>query len=132
MAQKKVVLTTYIDDLTGDELTEDQVHTVSFGWSGTQYEIDLSKAGADKLEKFIKPYVEAGRRVGATRGRPRGSSSSSSRANTGSGRGKEELQTIREWAVKNGYEVSPRGRIKAEILEAFDAAHASKPAFSSA
>lgn len=132
MAQKKVVLTTYIDDLTGDELAEDQVHTVSFGWSGTQYEIDLSKAGAEKLEKLIKPYVDAGRRVGSTRGRPRGGSASSSRPNTGSGRSKEELQAIRDWAVKNGHEVSPRGRIKADVLEAFDAAHESKPAFSSA
>ncbi|MGR6584944.1 Lsr2 family DNA-binding protein [Rhodococcus qingshengii] len=43
--------------------------------------------------------------------------------NTGSGLSKEQLQAVRDWAVKNGYDVAPRGRVKAEILDAFDAAH---------
>ncbi|WP_257792497.1 Lsr2 family protein [Rhodococcus oxybenzonivorans] len=30
---------------------------------------------------------------------------------------------VREWAATSGYEVSSRGRIPAEIQEAFDAAH---------
>ncbi|WP_458864192.1 Lsr2 family DNA-binding protein [Mycobacteroides abscessus] len=33
------------------------------------------------------------------------------------------MAAIRQWARKNGYEVSDRGRIKAEVVEAFEAAH---------
>ncbi|MDV8070853.1 histone-like nucleoid-structuring protein Lsr2 [Rhodococcus sp. IEGM 1366] len=40
-----------------------------------------------------------------------------------SGRSAEQLKAIREWAGKNGFDVSPRGRIKADVIDAFDAAH---------
>lgn len=30
---------------------------------------------------------------------------------------------MRDWAVKNGFDVAPRERVKAEILDAFNAAH---------
>ncbi|MGM5068736.1 Lsr2 family DNA-binding protein [Rhodococcus qingshengii] len=33
------------------------------------------------------------------------------------------MKAIREWAGKNGFDVSPRGRIKADVIDAFDAAH---------
>ena len=126
MAQKKTVITTIIDDMTGDEIPEDQAELVSFGWNGTLYELDLSKLGAAKIEKFLTPYVEAARKVSSTRGRPKGSGSTgSTRAPSGSGRSSEELQSIRDWATKNGHTVSPRGRIAAPILEAYDKAHAS-------
>jgi hypothetical protein len=32
---------------------------------------------------------------------------------------REQNQAIREWAVKNGYELSGRGRIPATVIEAF-------------
>jgi hypothetical protein len=38
-------------------------------------------------------------------------------------RGKDELAEIRAWAKKNGHEVSERGRIKQDVLDAYDAAH---------
>ncbi|MDF3316404.1 histone-like nucleoid-structuring protein Lsr2 [Rhodococcus sp. C3V] len=38
-------------------------------------------------------------------------------------RSPEQLQAIRDWANSNGYVVSGQGRIKNEIVEAFDAAH---------
>lgn len=127
MAKKTqtIVQVEYIDDLTGHKLTEDEVHTVKFGWNGTSYEIDVNKAGADKLEKVLKPYVDAGRRVSGGRGRPKGSPTGT-RASSGSGRGPEELANIREWLRKKGHEVSDRGRIKAELVELYDAAHPSK------
>jgi hypothetical protein len=34
---------------------------------------------------------------------------------------REQNQAIREWAVKNGFEVSERGRIPASVVEAFHA-----------
>ncbi|WP_332328463.1 Lsr2 family DNA-binding protein [Rhodococcus sp. YL-1] len=39
------------------------------------------------------------------------------------GRSVEQLKAIRDWAGKNGFDVSPRGRIKADVVDAFDAAH---------
>lgn len=36
---------------------------------------------------------------------------------------KEELAAIRDWARRHGYEVADRGRIRSEVVEAFDAAH---------
>lgn len=120
MAQKRIVTVEYVDDITGDALTEAQVNTVRFGFSGTEYEIDLSKKNADALEKALKPYVEAARRVSGRRGRPK---APTARTNSGSGRSAAQLQAIREWAGKNGYEVAPRGRIAAEVLQAFDAEH---------
>lgn len=38
-----------------------------------------------------------------------------------SGKSPAELAAIREWANANGYEVAERGRIKAEIVAAYDA-----------
>ncbi|EUA49714.1 protein lsr2 [Mycobacteroides abscessus subsp. bolletii 1513] len=53
----------------------------------------------------------------------------SSRAgSSGSGRGRasidrEQSAAIREWARKNGHNVSSRGRIPAEVVDAFNAAN---------
>ncbi|BBX83724.1 histone-like nucleoid-structuring protein Lsr2 [Mycolicibacterium aubagnense] len=71
-----------------------------------------------KLDKALKPYVEAATKVGGRRGRRAAKSASTSGATP-----KEQLTAIREWARDEGYEVSDRGRIKAEIVEAFEAAH---------
>ncbi|WP_446430711.1 Lsr2 family DNA-binding protein [Rhodococcus qingshengii] len=40
----------------------------------------------------------------------------------GSGSSKEQFQAVRGWAITNGYDVAPRGRVKAEILDLFDIA----------
>ena len=37
--------------------------------------------------------------------------------------GAEDVGAIREWARENGYEVAERGRIPAEIKDAYHAAH---------
>ena len=36
---------------------------------------------------------------------------------------RDELQNIRAWARANGHPVSDRGRIKADIIDAYHAAH---------
>jgi len=36
---------------------------------------------------------------------------------------RKQLAAIRDWAHSNGYDVSDRGWIKAEVVEAFEAAH---------
>lgn len=47
------------DDLDGS----DDAETISFGFGGVVYEIDLGQKNRAKLEKALAPFIEAGRRV---------------------------------------------------------------------
>ncbi|THJ65146.1 Lsr2 family protein [Arthrobacter echini] len=107
MAQKvKIIL---IDDLDEGEADE----TVRFGLDGVQYEIDLSQQHASELREALSEYVNAARR--STQGKQQRSSAPSSSRN-------QEAAQIREWAKENGYNVSSRGRVNSEIVEAYRAA----------
>jgi Lsr2 len=84
------VITHVLDDLDRSNVAE----TVSFGYRGTNYEIDLGRKNASAFDKMMKPYVDAVRKsplrvagVAASNGR-RGSSAHSA----------NELATIRKWA----------------------------------
>lgn len=111
MAQR--VKTFYVSDLSGEELGDD-VQTIKFGWLGVDYEIDLSQEEADEFANVIDKYVSAGRRVGGRRQAPSPASSGPSRGN---------LAAIRDWARENGYNVSSRGRIAQEVVDAYEAAN---------
>jgi hypothetical protein len=104
-----------IDDLDGSDIAEGAGERVEFSVRGVTYQIDLSTANATKFDKALKPFVDGALKV-------RGSRSGRGKATRGSA-SREQLAAIREWARKNGHEVSDRGRIKAEIVEAFEAAH---------
>jgi hypothetical protein len=114
----KQVVTLLTDDLDGSEADR----TVEFGLDGVNYTIDLSEKNAGKLRKALEPFISAGTRAGrggvdrrsAVRGRGSAGASRSSR---------EQNQAIREWAAKNGYDVSERGRIPTSVVEAFEQAH---------
>jgi hypothetical protein len=69
--------------------------TVTFGLDGASYEIDLSSGNAGKLRKEL--------------------------ARTGPGR--ERSAQIRAWAKQRGYKVNERGRIPANIVAEYEAAH---------
>lgn len=116
MAKKTITILT--DDLDGEELPAGSRST-RFALDGVEYEIDLSAANARALADALAPYIAAGRRVG---GGARATSSARPRARAKTADA-ERLAAIRSWAQGNGYAVGDRGRIKAEIVEAFDAAH---------
>ena len=109
MAQKvNIVL---VDDLDGTEATE----TVTFGIDGTSYEIDLNDKNAASLRDALSGYVGHARKVtGGGRRTRRSSGGSASSSNT---------KDVREWAKSQGMEVSERGRISADVQQAYDAAH---------
>ena len=46
------------------------------------------------------------------------------RASSDSRGGKRDLGAIREWAAKNGFEVSARGRMASTVIDAYEAANA--------
>jgi hypothetical protein len=113
VAQKHIVQ--LIDDLDGGVATE----TVSFGLDGASYEIDLSEKNAAKLRDLLATYVGAARRSGG-RGRPAGSGRRGGRPGRTD---REQTQAIREWARKNGFKIGEKGRIPANVLEAYHAKH---------
>jgi hypothetical protein len=116
MAQK--VLVQLVDDLDGTSSTD--IATVTFGLDGVSYEIDLNGDNASNLREHLAEFIGSARRTGGRvkRGGVAG-------APTGSGRNREQTQAIREWAKKNGHEVSDRGRIPAAVIQAFEAGQAS-------
>jgi hypothetical protein len=109
MAQKVQVL--LVDDLDGSEATE----TVTFGLDGASYEIDLSTGNANKLRKELEPYVEHARKASGAAG--------ARRRRTRTGPGRERSAQIRAWAKQRGYKVNERGRIPANIVTEYEAAH---------
>lgn len=114
MAQK--VLVQLVDDLDGT--SSNDISTVTFGLDGVTYEIDLNENNATNLREHLAEYIASARRTGGRVKR------GGSPAVVGSGRNREQTQAIREWAKKNGHEVSDRGRIPAAVIDAFEAAAA--------
>ena len=110
-----ITRTLLVDDIDGSEAAE----TVQFNAEGTDYEIDLSSANADRLRDSLARFVAAATPVKSQKSSARG------RASTTAPRvsNKAHLQAIREWAHKAGYDVSSRGRIAKTIQDAYDAAN---------
>jgi hypothetical protein len=113
MAQRVNVI--LVDDIDGSDAAE----TVTFGLDGVQYEIDLSTENADKFRDVLAPYVGHARRSG---GRRR-ASGGGGRANGSASRSGASAADVRAWARDNGWDVPDRGRVSAEVREAYDAAH---------
>lgn len=110
----KQVITVLTDDLDGG----DADRTIEFGLDGVNYTIDLSDKNVGKLRKALDPYLA----VAAKAGRSNGTGRIASRTPVASARSdRDQNQAIREWAVKNGYQVSERGRIPTSVIEAFHA-----------
>jgi hypothetical protein len=106
-----------LDDLvlyqTEGKEEEPATETVEFGLHGKHYRIDLNNNNAAELESLLEPYIQAAsQKLG--RGTARRSRTVASR---------NRSADIRAWASENGYQVSDRGRIPAEVVAEYDAAH---------
>ncbi|GAB2933309.1 Lsr2 family protein [Nonomuraea fastidiosa] len=109
----KRIVESFIDDIDGSEAEG----TTRFALDGTNYEIDLSGANREKLEKALAPFITKARAVRADRG-GRGRRGGSSRAVS-----REKATEIRKWAKAQGLPVSERGRIASSVVEQYEAAH---------
>ncbi len=107
MAQKVHIVLE--DDIDGSEATQ----TVSFALDGTSYEIDLNDKNAGGLRDALATYIGHGRKVSGARRSGRKSVAT----------GGTSAREIRDWARSNGHKVPDRGRIPADVREAFEAAH---------
>ena len=89
-----------IDDIDGSEATE----SIAFSVAGQHFEIDLNDEHAAQFHAAIEPYIEAAR---------------SSKQTAAS-----EAPAIRAWAKENNIKVNARGRLNAEVVDAYNAANA--------
>jgi Lsr2 len=96
------------DDYDGGSADE----TVSFALDGAEYEIDLSSKNANGLREALAPWMAHARKIGGRRKRGTKAAGSASTSD------------IRAWALANGRTVSSRGRVSAEVREAYEKAHA--------
>lgn len=103
MAQKVITLLT--DDLDGSEASQ----TVVFALDGKTYEIDLSDEHATKMREALAPFVGSARKVGGR----------ATIRRLGSSKPAEDTAAIRAWAKENGFDVNDRGRVPANIREAY-------------
>lgn len=108
MARKTIIVLS--DDLDGSEASE----TIQFSLEGTEYEIDLNESNAAELRHALSRFIDAGRRTSGGRGRPAGRKSSASGV---------DAKAVRMWAIDQGMSVNTRGRIQADIVEKYQAAH---------
>jgi hypothetical protein len=110
MAQKVVIELS--DDLDGSQADE----TITFALDGRSYEIDLSEKNAAKLRKALAPFADAGRKQGGAR-------RESKRVAASRDSNRPDPSAVRAWAASQGIEVAARGRVPAEVIEKFQAAH---------
>jgi hypothetical protein len=110
--QRSVIL---VDDLDGGKAAE----TVGFGFDGALYTIDLSKKNAAALRKALAEFVDHARRVRATNGSGRGRAAKRPVQRNG-----PAPAVVREWAATQGIPVSARGRVPADQVAQYEAAHA--------
>ncbi|PTR29076.1 Lsr2 protein [Rhodococcus sp. OK519] len=115
----KKVTVTLIDDVDQDATADE---TVEFGLDGVLYEIDLSSDNAAKLREQLEVWVSHARKVTNRRRAGKGAAGAATTSSRPSV-DREQSAAIREWARRNGFTVSSRGRISAEITEAYNKAH---------
>jgi hypothetical protein len=95
------------DDTDGSKASE----TVKFGLDGAAYEIDLSDKNAASLRGALASWVSHARKVG---GRARRGGSTAKASFDG-----VDNRAVRAWAEANHIEVSPRGRISADVVQQY-------------
>ncbi|MET3934850.1 Lsr2 family protein [Arthrobacter sp. OAP107] len=88
--------------------------TLNFSVDGTEYEIDLNSEHANELRSSLSRYTNVARKTSGGRGRPVGRKATASDV---------DAKAVRLWAIDNRLQVNTRGRIQADIVEKYQAAH---------
>ncbi len=114
MAQKVML----IDDLDGSQGAE----TIRYTVDGQEYEIDLSEKNAKRFRDALKEFIDVSREVEQPPALTLAPARTTRRQSSG-GSGRADIPQIRAWAESQGMDVSARGRVKKEIIDAYDQAH---------
>ena len=106
-------ITELVSDLSGRPIERGKGRSVDFSYEGVLYRVDLTNEELADFEKALRPYLDAGRKI---EGRRRRTSASSTKKRD------FDPAAVRAWATGQGITVSPRGQIKAEVVEKYHAA----------
>lgn len=98
-------------DVTGEEVPDD-TRADRLTWQNVSYDLYLSDNGREQIVNFLEPVLRGAEEVSTAPQRRKGRQAGV----------RNDLDAIRAWARDNGHQVADRGRIKAEIVEAYDAA----------
>jgi hypothetical protein len=120
VARQQQVEVVFTDDLTGDTLREADVQTVSFAVDNITYEIDLCEKNASSMRNDFAAWVEHARPLTATATTRRSSRRPTTNTPQPSA-DRRQTAKIRQWAQSNGHPVSTRGRLPAEVVDAYNA-----------
>lgn len=101
-------ITKLVDDIDGSDATD----TLEFSWGGDHYTIDLNDENATGFRNFMATYVMHATKVRHEVKAPA--------KRSGPSRTSSELAEIRDWARKQGHQVSEFGRIREEIVTAWE------------
>ncbi|WP_433598129.1 Lsr2 dimerization domain-containing protein [Nocardia sp. CA-135953] len=141
VARKVISKTVVTDDFDGDEIQDGLAIEVKISIADIEYRLDLRPENVERFRADVRKWIaaaEAGageteaeedvsvtRRTTASRAahRQRGAKATGRRKGPAPRRPREEIQAVREWAARHGFEVSERGRISNEVHDAFQAAH---------
>ncbi|OZC56284.1 Lsr2 family protein [Rhodococcus sp. RS1C4] len=122
----KQVIYELIDDIDGTSIDEGQGESIEFSLDGVDYVIDLKNKNANEFRKKVEFYVDYATRVGGRKRKaaPAGAAQSAPTVSAPTTkRDPAQTRAIRQWAADSGYEINDRGRIPAEIVEAYEAAN---------
>jgi hypothetical protein len=111
--------------VTGDLDGSPDAQTITYSVEGKEYEIDLAEKNAQKLRDTLSPFVKKSRPLERQAVIPSSARSGTRRKSSAGGgsSGRSDIGDIRPWAQAQGMKVAGRGRIKKEIIDAYDEAH---------
>ena len=109
MARNRIITETVTCDICGNDTADPT--TVTIGWGRDQWEIDLCDKDNKAVSKTFDGWIANGRKVTGRRTR------------SGSSPAAGDTTAIREWARTNKMKVGDKGRISAEIRDAYAAAN---------
>lgn len=103
----KRVIEEYISDLSGDPV-DSKSPAIEFALEGVVYTIDLTDGEKNDLRQALAPFIAVAQKH------------TSSRRTSSTG---ADPKAVRAWAKENGIAVPARGRIPADVAEAYRSAH---------
>ncbi|PRI12653.1 histone-like nucleoid-structuring protein Lsr2 [Leucobacter massiliensis] len=110
-------ITIFRDDFTGEE----GATTIAFSFEGKDYEMELGEENRQKFADALAPYIRVARAAKVAKApvsAPKPANDPATRRAAA-----ERVAAIREWAQEQGMEVSDRGRLPFDVIEAYDKAH---------
>ncbi|ROZ86539.1 Lsr2 family protein [Gordonia sp. OPL2] len=118
----KVERVEIIDDVDGKVIDPDDLNRVEIevklpGRKAARYRLDLRTTNVARLEKDLAKYIRNADQVRTSGGAGTNAAPAPNSVKQAHNR------AVREWARENGYDVSSRGRLPVDVIEAFDNAH---------